>query len=70
MSVTSQFPDAAPARTAGTSPARTTEDLPMPEGPTTATNERSPITSSSSSTRPVLPQKSAASASWNAWRPL
>ena len=26
-----------PARTAGTSPARTTEDLPLPEGPTSAT---------------------------------
>ena len=63
-------PGIAPRRSAGISPARTTDDLPLPLGPTTARKRVSPSRSSSCSTSASRPKKSAASASSNARRPL
>ena len=67
-------PGSAPRRSAGTSPARTTEDLPEPEGPTTARNRAPSVSSPSRRMSRFVsasrPKKSAASASRNARRPL
>ena len=67
-------PGSAPARRRGTRPARTTDDLPDPDGPRTTRHRHgggSPASRSSiRSTRRSRPKKSSASASWNARSPL
>ena len=63
-------PGIAPRRSAGIRPARTTEDLPLPLGPTTARNRVCASRLTSSSTSSSRPKKSAASPSSNARRPL
>ena len=55
-------PSIAPRRSAGTSPARTTDDFPLPLGPTTARNRVSASRSTSCPTSSSRPKKSAASA--------
>ena len=60
----------APDLRRGTNPALTTDDFPMPDGPTTMVRPPDPTCSTSSSTSVSLPKKSAASASLKAPRPL
>ena len=64
-------PGSAPAASAGTRPARTTEDLPLPLGPTTA-RKRVARRAARRGAPSIAsrPKKSAASASSNARRPL
>ena len=63
-------PGIAPRRIAGRSPARTTDDLPLPLGPTTARNRVVPRRFTSCSRSSSRPKKSSASASSNARNPL
>src|SRR5207244_4392445 len=63
-------PGSAPRRSAGTSPARTTDDLPLPLGPTTARKRVSRRRSIRCSVSASRPKKSAESASSKARRPL
>ncbi len=64
-------PGTAPRRNAGTSPARTTLDLPEPLGPTRATSRSSrPSRPTTSPSRRSRPKKSAASDSRKGCRPL
>ena len=59
----------APARSAGTSPARTSEDLPLPEAPTTARKRARLSISTSRCTSRSRPKNSFASSSPNGCRP-
>ena len=54
---------------AGITPARISDDLPMPEGPTTATSGRLRSSATMRSMSRSRPKKRSASASWNATRP-
>ena len=59
-----------PPQIAGTSPARTTDDLPLPDGPTTARNADPASRSARFSTSSSRPKKNSASWGWKASSPL
>ena len=60
----------APRQIAATRPARTNDDLPLPEAPTTATKRASASRARTSATSASRPKKNAASSGWKARSPL
>jgi hypothetical protein len=59
-----------PAANAGSRPARSSDDFPLPEGPTTVTRLASDTRATSSATRRSRPKKLSASEASNRARPL
>src|SRR5947208_2366340 len=55
---------------AAIAPARTSEDLPLPDGPTTATNPSRPRRSTTALTNATRPKKRCSSSGWYARRPM
>ena len=68
--VQSSLPGRTPPARAGSSPARSTDDLPLPDGPTTASNGAPTRRATSSATSRSRPKKYSASAASNVARPL
>ena len=64
------LPGRTPPATAGRRPARTADDLPLPDGPTTAMQVAPTIRATRSATRRSRPKKNRASAGSNGARPL
>src|SRR3989442_15864874 len=63
-------PGSFPVQSAGRSPALSTEDLPLPDGPITARKAVSDKRTASSATSSSRPKNQSASSGWNASRPL
>ena len=66
----SWLPGRTPPASAGSSPALTTDDLPLPDGPTTANSDAPTRCATSSATSSSRPKKYSASSRSNAARPL
>ena len=68
--VHSSLPGSTPPASAGSRPARTTDDLPLPDGPTTPSSGAPTSRATSSATSRSRPKKYGASATSNEARPL